>query len=318
MLWSSLRPLRLCGEKHDCNYMELLTYLTAGAFAGLMAGLLGIGGGLIIVPALAVLFTAQGFAGDTLMHYAVGTSLATIVPTSVSSLLAHHRRGSVLWPAVRGMAPAIVLGALAGAWLAQQVSSPGLALCFGVFEILVAIQLLVGRQPAAHRTLPGPAGLGVAGSVVGVISALLGIGGATLTAPFLMWNRVDIRTAVGTAATCGLPIALAGAAGFVLAGIAADGQPGWNSGFVYWPAVAGIVLASVPMAPVGARLAHHLPQRMLQRIFAAFLVLVGMKMILGAWPIHPAGMGKQAILLHHARAGRATDNIIYYNKLYLP
>ncbi len=262
--------------------MELLTYLITGAVAGLMAGLLGIGGGLVIVPALALLFAAQGFAAGTLMHYAVGTSLASIVLTSVSSLLAHHRRASVLWPAVRAMAPGIVPGALAGAWLARQISSPGLALCFGVFEVLVAIQLLVGRQPAAHRALPGPVGLGLAGSIIGAVSALLGIGGGTLTVPFLLWNRVDIRTAVGTAASCGLPIALAGAAGFVLAGGAADGQPGWNSGFVYWPAVAGIVLASVPLAPVGARLAHRLPRRALQRLFAAFLALVGVKMILGA------------------------------------
>ena len=260
----------------------LIAYLSTGAIAGLMAGLLGIGGGLVIVPALALLFASQGFAGDTLMHFAVGTSLATIVPTSISSLLAHHRRGSVVWPAVRGMAPGILLGALGGAWLARQVSSPGLAVFFGVFEILVAIQLLAGRQPAAHRALPGVAGLGMAGLVIGVISALLGIGGGTLTVPFLLWNRVDIRPAVGTAATCGLPIALAGATGFVLAGAAAGSQPGWSSGFVYWPAVAGIVLASVPLAPLGARLAHRLPRRELQRIFALFLVIVGTNMVLGA------------------------------------
>ena len=135
--------------------MEITTYLITGATAGLLAGLMGIGGGLVIVPALALLFTVQGFAGETLMHVAVGTSLAAIIPTSISSLLAHHRRGSVRWPAVRGMVPGILPGALAGAWLAQQVSSPGLALFFGLFEILVAIQLLVGRQPAAHRSLPG-------------------------------------------------------------------------------------------------------------------------------------------------------------------
>lgn len=261
---------------------ELLTYLLTGAVAGLMAGLLGIGGGLVIVPALALLFASQGFAGATLMHYAVGTSLATIVLTSVSSLLAHHRRGSVLWHAVRGMVPGIVIGALAGAWLAKQVSSSGLALFFGMFEILVALQLLVGRQPAAHRSLPGPAALAVAGSLIGAVSAVLGIGGGTLTVPFLLWNRVDIRAAVGTAAACGLPIALAGAAGFVITGPGVAAQPDWSSGFVYWPAVAGIVLASVPLAPLGARLAHYLPRQVLQRAFAVFLVLVGMKMIGGA------------------------------------
>lgn len=261
--------------------MELLTYLVTGAIAGLMAGLLGIGGGLIIVPALALLFAAQGFATDSIMHFAVGSSLATIVLTSISSLLAHHRRGSVLWPVVGSLSPGIVLGALAGAWLARQVSSPGLAVMFGVFETLVAIQLLWGRQPAAHRGLPGRAGLGVAGGVIGMVSAVLGIGGATMTIPFLLWNRADIRAAVGTAAACGLPIALAGAAGFALSAVAGR-APGLHTGFLYWPAVGGIAITSVLLAPLGARLAHQLPRQILRRVFAAFLVFVGVKMILGA------------------------------------
>ncbi len=261
--------------------MELLTYLITGAIAGLMAGLLGIGGGLVIVPALALLFAGQGFAPDSVMHYAVGSSLATIVLTSLSSLRAHHRRGSVLWSIVRPLTPGIVLGALAGAWLARQVSSPGLALMFGIFEILVAFQLLRGRPPAPHRGLPGRAGLGVAGGVIGLVSALLGIGGGTLTVPFLLWHRVDIRAAVGTAAACGLPIALAGAAGFAM-GAGAGWTPGLHTGFLYWPAVVGIVITSVLLAPLGARLAHHLPRQTLRRVFAVFLVLVGMKMILGS------------------------------------
>ena len=255
-----------------------MTYLLTGAIAGFMAGLLGIGGGLVIVPALAVLFGRLGFPADTVMHYAVGSSLATIILTSIASLLAHHRRGSVLWPVVRSMVPGILLGALASAWLAKQMSSTGLALVFGVFVMLVAVQLLIGAKPAPHRQLPGVAALGIAGSVIGLVSGLLGIGGGSLTVPFLLWNRVDIRMAVGTAATVGLPIALAGTAGFVLGGLHANAQPGFNSGFVYWPAVAGIVLASIPMAPLGARLAHHLPRVALQRVFAVLLVIIGAKM----------------------------------------
>ncbi|MCK5480605.1 MAG: sulfite exporter TauE/SafE family protein [Gammaproteobacteria bacterium] len=262
--------------------MELLTYLLTGAAAGLMAGLLGIGGGLVIVPALALFFASQGFATETLMHFAVGTSLATIIPISISSLLAHHRRNSIDWQAVRGLVPGIMAGALAGAWLARQLGSPGLALLFGVFEILVAVHLLIGRQAGAHRALPGAAGLGVAGAVIGGISAMLGIGGGTLSVPFLLWNRVDIRTAVGTAATCGLPIAIAGAAGFAISGWKVAAPAGLNSGFIYWPAVFWIALASVPMAPVGARLAHSLPRTMLQRVFALLLALIGLKMIFGA------------------------------------
>jgi len=261
--------------------MELLAYLLTGAVAGLMAGLLGIGGGLVIVPALALLFTAHGMVDAHLMHVAVGTSLATIVPTSISSLLAHHRRGSVLWPQVQALLPGIVAGGLGGAWLARQISSPGLAGFFGLFECAVAVQLWLAARPAAHRGLPGAPAMAGAGGVIGAVSALLGIGGGTLTTPFLLWNGIDIRHAVGTSAACGLPIAVAGAGGFAFTGLTVMSGVAWTSGFIYWPAVAGIVLASVPAAPLGARLAHWLPRGVLQRVFALFLLLVGLNMVLG-------------------------------------
>jgi uncharacterized membrane protein YfcA len=261
--------------------MELLAYLLAGSVAGFMAGLLGVGGGLIVVPALAVLFARQGVPAAHVMHLAIGTSLASIVPTAISSLLAHDRRGSVDWCVVRALLPGILAGGLGGAWLARGLGSPGLALLFGVFELLVAAQLWLSLQPAAHRGLPGAAGMTVAGGVIGLLSALLGIGGGTLTTPFLLWHGVDIRRAVGTSASTGLPIALAGAAGFAWGGWGIRVAQGWTTGFIYWPAVAGLLLASVPMAPVGARLAHALPRPLLQRGFALFLLLVGLKMI---WP----------------------------------
>ena len=263
--------------------MELLTYLLTGAVAGFMAGLLGIGGGLVIVPALAILFARSGFSAESVMHYAVGSSLATIIPTSISSLLAHQRRASVHWRVVRLMIPGILLGALASAWLAEQMSSTTLALVFGVFVLVVAVQFLFGAKPAAHRQLPGAVGLGITGSLIGLLSGLLGIGGGTLTVPFLLWNRVDIRLAVGTAASIGLPIALAGTLGFMLSGLHAAAQPGFNTGFIYWPAVAAVVVASVSAAPLGARLAHYLPRTTLQRLFALLLLIIGMKMILGTW-----------------------------------
>jgi len=262
--------------------MDLLGYLLTGAAAGLLAGLLGVGGGLVIVPSLAWLLAGQAVPGGHLMHLAVGTSLAAIIPTAVSSLLAHQRRGSVHWPVVRSVIPGILAGALGGAWLARQVSSPGLALCFGTFEILVALQLFFAVRPSAHRGLPGMSGMTAAGVIIGAVSALLGIGGGTLTTPFLLWNGIDIRHAVGTSATCGLPIALAGAAGFALSGQAVMAGRAWTTGFIYWPAVAGIVLASVPLAPLGTRLAHHLPRSQLQRLFALFLLLVGFRMLLAA------------------------------------
>ncbi|NNG12486.1 MAG: sulfite exporter TauE/SafE family protein [Halobacteria archaeon] len=260
--------------------VSLLAYLLTGAVAGLLAGLLGIGGGLVIVPALAVIFVLQGFPDNLLMHFALGTSLATIVPTSIASLLAHHRRGSVHWEAVRSLTPGIVLGALAGAWLAGQSSSTGLRVLFGCFEVLVALQLAFGRQPGVHRELPGVFGQELAGVLIGAVSSLLGIGGGTLTVPYLRWNGVEIRAAIGTAATCGLPIALAGSAGYVIAGTGLEEAPGLNSGFIYWPALAGIVLASVPMAPLGAALAHRLPRRRLVRIFALVLAVIGVRMVL--------------------------------------
>jgi uncharacterized membrane protein YfcA len=259
---------------------ELLAYLGTGAIAGLLAGLLGIGGGLVIVPALAALYSLRDFPAENLMHFAIGTSLATIVPTSLASLLSHHRRGGIHWQAVRGLAPGIVPGALGGAWLAGQITSPGLRLLFGVFELLVALQLLVGRQPAAHHPLPGASKLGLAGAVIGMVSALLGIGGGTLTVPFLLWNRVDILRAVGTAAACGLPVALAGAAAFAAGAAGGGGSPaGLHTGFIYWPAVAGIVSTSILAAPLGARLAHYLPKPVLQRTFALVLALIGLRMV---------------------------------------
>ena len=177
------------------------------------------------------------------------------------------------------MVPGILLGALASAWLAKQLSSTVMALVFGAFVLLFAVQLLLGAKPSPHRQLPGALGLGVAGSVIGLVSALLGIGGGSLTVLFLLWNRVDIRLAVGTAATIGLPVAIAGTAGFIINGLDVVFQPGYNSGFIYWPAAAAIVLVSVPMAPLGARLAHYLPRVALQRVFALVLLVIGARMV---------------------------------------
>jgi uncharacterized membrane protein YfcA len=259
---------------------ELLAYLGTGALAGLLAGLLGVGGGLVIVPALAALFSLRDFPTDSLMHFAIGTSLATIVPTSIASLLSHHRRGAIHWQAVRGLAPGIVPGAVGGAWLAGQITSPGLRLLFGGFELLVALQLLAGRQPTGHHPLTGASRLGLVGAVIGAVSALLGIGGGTLTVPFLLWNRVDILRAVASAAACGLPVAITGAVAFGAGAAGSGGAPGgMYTGFIYWPAVAGIAATSILAAPLGARLAHYLPKTVLQRIFALVLALIGLRMI---------------------------------------
>lgn len=258
-----------------------IIYLALGAVAGTLAGLLGVGGGLIIVPVLALVFQSAGFPADLIMHLAIGTSLATIVFTSMSSIRAHHRRGAVLWPLVWRLTPGIVVGALAGASVAELMHSQWLSRFFGVFELLVAVQMAMGLRPSAHRGLPATAGMLGAGGVIGGISAIVGIGGGTLTVPFLSWCNVPMRNAVASSSACGLPIAVSGALGFVITGWGAAGLPPWSSGYVYWPAFLGIVLASMLFAPLGAALAHRLPAAGLKRVFALLLAVLGLRFVLG-------------------------------------
>ena len=259
----------------------LLFYLTLGLFAGVMAGLLGVGGGLIIVPTLAWIFHHQQVDDTIVMHLAIGTSLATIVVTSISSVRAHHRRGAVLWPIFWRLTPGIVVGAWLGAAIADALPSAVLSKVFAVFVLTVAAQMGFGAKPAPHRELPGTAGMLTAGGVIGAVSAIVGIGGGSLTVPFLTWCNIAIRQAVATSSACGLPIALAGALGFVVTGLNATGRPDWSLGYVYGPALVGITLTSMLSAPLGAKLAHTLPTEMLKKVFAAFLTLVGVKMLLG-------------------------------------
>ena len=258
----------------------LVAWLLLGAIAGVIAGLLGVGGGIVIVPALLLLFIWQGMPVEILMHLTVATSLATIVFTSISSTLAHHRHGAVLWPMVRAMAPGIVAGSMAGAWFAHTLPSEVLRLVFGVFEILVGLQIGLGLSPAARVQLPGRKGLALIGSGIGGASTVLGIGGGTLTVPFLLWCHIPIRNAVASSSACGLPIALAGAVTLMLAGSAQPVLPPASTGYVYWPAAAAIIVASVITAPLGARLAHTLPVMTLRRIFAVVLIAIGIRMVL--------------------------------------
>ena len=259
----------------------LLFYLTLGLFAGVMAGLLGVGGGLIIVPTLAWIFHHQQVDDAIIMHLAIGTSLATIVVTSISSVRAHHRRGAVLWPIFWRLTPGIVVGAWLGAAIADALPSAVLSKVFAVFVLTVAAQMGFGAKPAPHRELPGTTGMLTAGGVIGAVSAIVGIGGGSLTVPFLTWCNIAIRQAVATSSACGLPIALAGALGFVVTGLNAAGRPDWSLGYIYGPALVGITLTSMLSAPLGAKLAHTLPTEMLKKVFAAFLTLVGVKMLLG-------------------------------------
>ncbi len=258
----------------------ILHYLLIGAFAGLLAGLLGVGGGLIIVPFLAWVFVQQGVEAQWVMHLAIGTSLATIIFTSISSILAHHRKAAVHWNLFWVLVPGIVVGSWLGAQFARLVDSGFLQYFFATFELLVAIQMGFGLLPDAQVQVANRGRHGAAGGVIGAVSAVVGIGGGTMTVPWLVWNRVAVHQAVGTSAAVGLPIALFGAAGFIWAGWGTTRLPEWSSGFVYWPSFLGIVVMSVLAAPLGAVLAHRLPAAQLKRFFALFLLLLSVWMFI--------------------------------------
>ena len=259
--------------------MILLAYLAVGVAAGLIAGMLGLGGGVVIVPALALVFPLLGLPSSVLMHLAIGTSLAVIVPTSISSTLAHYRRGAVDLPLLRLLLPGLVPGALLGGWLADKLPSVLLARVFGVFVIAVATQIFFNATAPGRRPLPGHAGLLATGIVIGTASTLLGIGGGSLTVPFLNYCRVDMRRAVATSSACGLVLGVVGAATFLWAGRDHPGLPPGAIGYLYLPAFVGIAVASVVTAPYGARLAHSLPVPTLKRAFAVFLMLAGLRML---------------------------------------
>lgn len=254
--------------------MEWLLYALLGLVAGLLAGLLGIGGGLVMVPVLVLVLPGAGVPDEQLMHVALGTALAAIIPTSIASARSHHRRGAVQWSLVVVLGPAVALGALLGAQLAGLLSSRALQLGVAVFCQLAAVQMASGIA-ARRRNLPPPAALFGWGLAIGAISALVGIGGGSLTVPLLVFHGLAPVLAVATSAACGLPIALAGSLGYVVAGWTQPGLPQGSLGFVYVPAVLAIGLASVIAAPLGARLAHWLPAASLRKLFALVLALIG-------------------------------------------
>jgi uncharacterized membrane protein YfcA len=260
--------------------VALVAYLGIGALAGLLAGLLGVGGGLVIVPMLVFVFTRQGFPVESLMHLALGTSMASIVFTSVSSFRAHQRRGAVDWSIVRGITPGILAGTFFGTWIASRLSTPLLKGCFTAFLYAVAVQMLLDAKPRPTRGIPGAAGTTAVGGAIGVVSSLVGIGGGSLSVPFMTWCNVPVHRAIGTSAAIGFPIALAGSAGYILNGLRVGGLPPNAVGFVFLPALAAIVAASVTTAPLGAWIAHRLPVSRLKRAFAALLLVMGTRLLL--------------------------------------
>ncbi len=263
------------------SLQEIGIFLGLGAVAGLTAGLFGVGGGLVIVPTLLWVFQRHGFDQSIMMHLAIGTSLATIIVTSLSSIRAHNKRKAIHWDLVIMLTPGIVLGAWLGAATADLLSTVWLQRVFAVFTILVALHLVLELEFGSGSTTPGRVTLTLAGGVIGMISSIVGIGGGSMTVPYLHWNGIAIRNAVATSSACGLPIALAGTIGFVVTGLGAAGLPVGSSGFVYWSAMPWIVMTTIIFAPLGASLAHSLPTRILKRLFALLLFAVGVKLMLG-------------------------------------
>ena len=269
--------------------VSIILLLALGAMTGFLAGLLGIGGGMVMVPFVAALLAHQGVAPAHQIQMAIAPSLATILFTALSSVRAHHRRGAVLWPVAAVLAPGIVVGSLAGAQIAGAVRGALLAAFFGVFITWAATRMLrpTSTAPGVTNTLPGRKGMFAMGSVIGVFSALLGAGGAFLTVPFLVGRGVRPHSAVGTSSACGFPIAFAGTIGYVAAGWN-EQLPQWSLGYVYLPALVSIAAASVLTAPLGARAAHALPVGKLKRVFAIMLYLLAAYMLYKAWALRGA------------------------------
>jgi len=258
----------------------LLSFLLLGAFVGFMAGLLGIGGGGIMVPVLTSVFLQQGVPVENVIHLALGTSMASIIVTSISSLRAHNAKGGVIWKVVKKMSPSIVLGALLATFLAASLSTVCLAVFFALFMAYVSVQMFLNRKPKPSRELAGNVGLFAAGSGIGAISALVSIGGGSLTVPYLTWQNIDIKKAIGTSAAIGLPLSIAGTLGYLINGWASSLSQGLTLGYIYLPAVVLVSTTSFFTAPYGAKLAHQLPVPVLKKIFAILLIVLSIKMLI--------------------------------------
>ena len=271
--------------------MELLIFLVIGALAGFAAGLFGVGGGTIIVPLLFIVFTQMDYSPDNVMHLALGTSLATIIVTSISSLMAHNKKGAVMWPVFKNLAPGLAIGCFLGAGIAGQLSGLYLQLIVGVFLLWVAFNMFTsGKKKVAvnvnntnnvsnahdvHMVLPSKPKQLAAGGVIGIASAIFGIGGGSLTVPYLTRYNVVMQKAVGTSAACGLPIAIAGALGFMFFGMQQQVDVPNTIGFVHIYAFLGISIMSFFTAKVGAKVAHMLSPQLLKKCFSVLLFAVG-------------------------------------------
>lgn len=260
--------------------LVIVGLLLLGCGAGFMAGLLGVGGGMIMVPFLTAFMLGQGIEPGIAVKMAIATSMATIMFTSLSSVRAHHKRGAVRWDIVRTLAPGIVIGSLIGSMgIFTVLRGNWLALFFGVFVVFSATQMLLGKKPKATRQMPGTVGQLAAGGGIGMLSGLVGAGGGFISVPFMTWCNVAMHNAVATSAALGFPIAISNVLGYVIGGSNVEGLPAWSLGYIWLPALAIIAGASVLTAPLGAKAAHSLPVAKLKRVFALMLYALAAYML---------------------------------------
>jgi len=258
----------------------ILLLLLVGGFVGFMAGLLGIGGGGMLVPILTSIFLSRGAAVDKVVHLALGTAMATMIVTTFSSFRAHASKRNVIWKVARGMSVGIILGTFLATFIASHLKSFYLAVFFSLFMAYVAGQMYLDKKPKPSRELAGNAGLFLAGAAIGAISALVSIGGGALTVPYLTWQNVDIKKAIGTSAAIGFPIAIAGTIGYLVNGRLNTSTGEYTFGFIYLPAALIISATSFFAAPFGAQLSHKLPVPILKKVFAALLLGLSVKMLM--------------------------------------
>ena len=258
----------------------VIIFLVLGVVVGFFAGLLGIGGGGIMVPVLTAYFLYKNVPVDYVVHIALGTSMASIIVTSASSLYAHHKHQGILWGVVKSMVPGVLIGTFVATYIATHISAYALAVFFAIFMTYVSTQMFLNVQPKPTRKIPSRASLMLAGSGIGAISAVVAIGGGSLTVPYLTWHNVHIKKAIGTSAAIGFPIAVAGTLGYLINGWSSSFKQEHLFGFIYLPAVLLISFMSYFTAPLGAKLAHRLPVSALKKVFAVFLLILGIKMLM--------------------------------------
>ena len=261
----------------------LVTYALTGALVGFLAGLLGIGGGMTLVPILAALFTAQSLTTDYNVHLALATAMASAAFTSSASVREHDKHGAVDWSVVKRMVPGMMTGSLLSTFASGWMSQRALAMAFASIVYCAATQMLLGKKPNAARTLPSTLPMFLVGMFIGILSGLVSAGGTFLVMPVMLFCGIAMHTAIGTGAAIGIPVTLIGTLGYIAAGWHVDDLPAYHLGFVFLPALVALVAGSIFTAPMGARMAHRLPVATLKRIFAVMMYLLATKMVVTYW-----------------------------------